>query len=57
MEYRELGKTGIKTSPVCLGTWAVGGGPWWGESDDYESVKAIKAPPIPSLCILGLYPG
>jgi methylglyoxal reductase len=43
MEYRELGKTGIKTSPVCLGTWAIGGGPWWGESDDCESVKAIKA--------------
>jgi len=43
MEYRKIGKTGIKTSPVCMGTWAIGGGPWWGDSDDEESIKAIKA--------------
>ena len=42
MVYRELGTSGIKTSPVCLGTWAVGGGPWWGQSDDEESVKTIR---------------
>ncbi|TVR66136.1 MAG: aldo/keto reductase [Spirochaetaceae bacterium] len=43
MEYREIGSTGIKTSPVCLGTWAIGGGPWWGASDDKESIRAIQA--------------
>ena len=43
MEYREVGKSGIKTSPVCMGTWAIGGGPWWGDSDDKESIRAIKA--------------
>ena len=42
MVYRELGTSGIKTSPVCLGTWAIGGGPWWGQSDDEESVKTIR---------------
>ncbi len=43
MELRELGTSGIKVSPVALGTWAVGGGPWWGATDDAESVAAIRA--------------
>lgn len=43
MDHREIGSTGIRTSPVCLGTWAVGGGPWWGASDDQESIRAIQA--------------
>lgn len=43
MQYRELGKSGIKISAIGLGTWAIGGGPWWGESDDAQSVKTIHA--------------
>jgi methylglyoxal reductase len=43
MEYREIGKSGIEASSIALGTWAVGGGPWWGDSDDKESIKAIHA--------------
>ncbi len=43
MQYRTLGKTEIKASAVALGTWAIGGGPWWGDSDDNESIKAIQA--------------
>jgi len=43
MDMRELGTSGIRVSPVALGTWAVGGGPWWGASDDNESVTAIRA--------------
>ena len=43
MEFRELGRSGICVSSVALGTWAVGGGPWWGPSDDAESVRAIRA--------------
>ncbi|MBN2323405.1 MAG: aldo/keto reductase [Spirochaetes bacterium] len=43
MEYREIGTSGIKASSIALGTWAVGGGPWWGDSDDEESVRAIRA--------------
>ena len=43
MQYRTLGKTDISASAVALGAWAIGGGPWWGDSDDQESVKAIKA--------------
>jgi methylglyoxal reductase len=43
MKYRTLGKTNISASAVALGTWAIGGGPWWGDSDDNQSVKAIQA--------------
>ena len=42
MQYRTLGKTNISASAVALGTWAVGGGPWWGDSDDNQSIKAIQ---------------
>jgi len=42
MQYRTLGKTEISASAIALGTWAIGGGPWWGDSDDSESIKAIK---------------
>ena len=40
---RELGSSGIWVAPIALGTWAVGGGPWWGATDDGESIAAIHA--------------
>lgn len=40
---RKLGSSGIEVCPVALGAWAIGGGPWWGESDDAESIRAIQA--------------
>ena len=40
MNYRELGKTGIKVSEVSFGTWAIGGS--WGRTNDEESLKAIQ---------------
>lgn len=43
MKYRKLGNSDIEISAVGLGTWAIGGGPWWGESDDALSVGAIHA--------------
>ena len=43
MQYRTLGKTNISASAVSLGTWAIGGGTWWGASDDKDSIKAIQA--------------
>jgi len=43
MQYRTLGKSNISASTVALGTWAIGGGPWWGDSDDNQSAKAIQA--------------
>lgn len=43
MLQREIGNSGIMASAVGLGTWAIGGGPWWGPTDDKESVRAIHA--------------
>lgn len=40
MEYRELGKSGIKVSVVGLGCWPMGGEAWGG-ADDEESIRTI----------------
>lgn len=42
MKYKKLGKSDLMVSTVGLGTWAIGGGPWWGESDKDASIAAIK---------------
>lgn len=42
---RELGRTGLRISPVGLGTWAMGGAGWefgWGPQDDAASIDAIR---------------
>lgn len=39
MEYRKLGKTGMKISAISLGTWQVGGK--WGSSFDNDNAAAI----------------
>jgi aryl-alcohol dehydrogenase-like predicted oxidoreductase len=38
MNYRTLGRTGVKVSPLCLGAMMFGA---WGNPDDDESVKII----------------
>jgi aryl-alcohol dehydrogenase-like predicted oxidoreductase len=38
-EMRTLGQTGIETSAVGLGTWAIGSG--WGDQNEKDSVAAI----------------
>jgi len=43
MQVMKIGHSGIEVSRIALGTWAVGGGPWWGDGDDHESMEAIKA--------------
>lgn len=30
----EIGKSGIKVPFLGMGTWAIGGGSWWGDNDD-----------------------
>jgi aryl-alcohol dehydrogenase-like predicted oxidoreductase len=42
MEYKVMGRSGIAASAMGFGTWAIGGGPWWGVTDDAESIKAIQ---------------
>lgn len=41
MEYRTLGKTGLKISAVSFGAWAIGGN-MWGPQDDNDSISAIN---------------
>ena len=43
MQYRRIGKTDMQASCVAFGAWAIGGGPWWGPSDDAESIRAMHA--------------
>ena len=40
MEYRSLGRTGVKVSPLCLGAMMFGA---WGNEDHDESVAVIHA--------------
>ncbi len=42
MIFRELGNSGIQASAIGLGTWAIGGGEWWGDSDKQKSIKTIQ---------------
>ena len=41
MEYRILGKTGLKVSAIGFGGWAIGGN-MWGAQDDNDSIAAIN---------------
>jgi myo-inositol catabolism protein IolS len=40
MDYRDLGRTGIRVSTIGMGCWAIGGDAW-GPVDDRDSVAAI----------------
>jgi aryl-alcohol dehydrogenase-like predicted oxidoreductase len=40
MEYRNLGRTGVKVSPLCLGAMMFG---QWGEPDHEKSIRIIHA--------------
>ena len=42
MEKRNIGNSGLSAPVLGLGTWAIGGGRWWGDNDDALSVKAIE---------------
>jgi len=41
MEYRPLGRTGMRVSAISFGAWAIGG--TWGAVDDEESMRALHA--------------
>lgn len=49
MEYRILGKSGLKVSEISLGCWAIGGPSWrdgqpegWFGNDDNESLAGLR---------------
>lgn len=41
MRMMKIGKSGIETSVVGIGAWAIGGDSMWGASDDAESIRTI----------------
>ena len=41
MEYRILGKTGLKVSSIGMGCWQIGGSPSWTGISDEESIATI----------------
>ncbi|WP_033125135.1 aldo/keto reductase [Eubacterium sp. ER2] len=41
MKYMEIGRSGIKASVITMGAMGIGGGTWWRNSDDDESVRTI----------------
>lgn len=43
MKYRELRKTGITVSQICMGCWAIGGDKAWGPQTDFDSIQTIHA--------------
>ena len=43
MQNIKIGKSGIEVPFLGMGTWAIGGGSWWGDNDDAQSVNAIEA--------------
>ncbi|MBP3888059.1 MAG: aldo/keto reductase [Cellulosilyticum sp.] len=43
MQYMKVGNSDLEVSKIALGTWAIGGGSWWGDNDDMESIRTIHA--------------
>ena len=43
MKCRNLGKTEIEISEVCMGCWAIVGDQTWGPQDESDAVEAIEA--------------
>jgi len=42
MEFKQLGTSSVKVTPIAFGAWAIGG--WmWGGAEEKEAIKAIKA--------------
>lgn len=42
MKYMQIGKSDLEVSKIAMGSWAIGGGSWWGNNDDKESIRTIQ---------------
>jgi aryl-alcohol dehydrogenase-like predicted oxidoreductase len=41
MEYRQLGKSSVKVTPIAFGAWAIGG--WmWGGAEENAAIRAVQ---------------
>ena len=41
MKNRKIGQSDLDSAILSMGTWAIGGGSWWGDNDDENSIKSI----------------
>lgn len=41
MKTLNIGQSGLLTPYIGMGTWAIGGGTWWGDNDDQLSIRTI----------------
>ena len=41
MKYMEIGRSGIRSSVITFGAMGIGGGTWWRNSDDEESIRTL----------------
>ena len=41
MDKRKLGKSNLNAAILSMGAWAIGGGSWWGKTDDEASINAL----------------
>ena len=57
MQYRQLGRTDLTVSTVCLGCWALVGDGTWGEQDRDASRAAIHAALSFARRLIGLLAG
>lgn len=42
MKTKRIGKSDLDATVLSMGSWAIGGGSWWGENDDEVSIKSIQ---------------
>ena len=57
MKTRKIGSSNIDASIIGLGTWAIGGGDWWGDSEEESSVKTIQAAIDAGINLIDTAPG
>jgi methylglyoxal reductase len=57
MIYKEIGNSGIECSVIALGAWAIGGGPFWGKTDDDESIRTINTALETGINLIDTAPG
>jgi len=42
MRYRNLGRSDMEVSSVCMGCWAIAGGKMWGPQEESDAIEAIR---------------
>ena len=42
MKYVKVGKTDIEVSVLCFGSWGLGGGTSWADTDDERSIALVR---------------